>query len=277
MPPKKKAATASKAVDPEKLTVPKLKAELKKLGLETDGLKAVLVARLKEALAGGGDAPAETPEPKDVPEPKATSKSPAKKSPTAKSPAKGKRAAKDEDKDPEPEPEPEPEPMQVDEPAPAPSPKGKKAKATAAAEADSPAKSPPSKRRKAEPAPAPEASAPAPAPEASAPEVSAPEASAPARHAPRLRGGLTVSAIASDELTKTAERAWRRGEGEPIGAWDESLVAKIYADELRGAAARPRRSACSCWRFRSTSSRTCGRISTRIPRRASTCSPSPRW
>ena len=93
MPPKKKAATASKAVDPEKLTVPKLKAELKKLGLETDGLKAVLVARLKEALAGGGDAPAETPEPKDVPEPKATSKSPAKKSPTAKSPARGKRAA----------------------------------------------------------------------------------------------------------------------------------------------------------------------------------------
>ena len=96
MPPKKKAATASKAVDPEKLTVPKLKAELKKLGLETDGLKAVLVARLKEALAGGGDAPAETPEPKDVPEPKATSKSPAKKSPTAKSPTRGKRAAKDE-------------------------------------------------------------------------------------------------------------------------------------------------------------------------------------
>ena len=42
MPPKK-AATASKAVDPEKLTVPKLKAELKKLGLDTDGLKAVLV------------------------------------------------------------------------------------------------------------------------------------------------------------------------------------------------------------------------------------------
>ena len=239
MPPKKKAATASKAVDPEKLTVPKLKAELKKLGLETDGLKAVLVARLKEALAGGGDAPAETPEPKDVPEPKATSKSPAKKSPTAKSPARGKRAAKDEDKDPEPEPEPEPEPMQVDEPAPAPSPKGKKAKATAAAEADSPAKSPPSKRRKAEPAPAPEASAPAPAPEASAPEVSAPEASAPARHAPRLRGGLTVSAIASDELTKTAERAWRRGEGEPIGAWDESLVAKIYADELGGGGRAP--------------------------------------
>ena len=38
MPPKKKAATASKAVDPEKLTVPKLKAELKKLGLDTDGL-----------------------------------------------------------------------------------------------------------------------------------------------------------------------------------------------------------------------------------------------
>ena len=38
MPPKKKPA-ASKAVDPEKLTVPKLKAELKKLGLEQDGLK----------------------------------------------------------------------------------------------------------------------------------------------------------------------------------------------------------------------------------------------
>ena len=71
MPPKKKPA-ASKAVDPEKLTVPKLKAELKKLGLEQDGLKAVLVARLKEAL-GGGNAP--EPAPESPAEPEAKTKS----------------------------------------------------------------------------------------------------------------------------------------------------------------------------------------------------------
>ena len=110
MPPKKKAATASKAVDPEKLTVPKLKAELKKLGLEQDGLKAVLVARLKEAL-GGGNAPEPAPESPAEPEAKTKSKSPAKaakaakappakaaksppaKSPPARAPARAKRGA----------------------------------------------------------------------------------------------------------------------------------------------------------------------------------------
>ena len=84
MPPKKKPA-ASKAVDPEKLTVPKLKAELKKLGLEQDGLKAVLVARLKEAL-GGGDAPEPAPESPAEPEAKTKSKSPAKAAKAAKAP-----------------------------------------------------------------------------------------------------------------------------------------------------------------------------------------------
>ena len=86
MPPKKKPA-ASKAVDPEKLTVPKLKAELKKLGLEQDGLKAVLVARLKEAL-GGGEAPEPAAEAPAEPETKTKSKSPAKatKAPPAKAP-----------------------------------------------------------------------------------------------------------------------------------------------------------------------------------------------
>ena len=84
MPPKKKPA-ASKAVDPEKLTVPKLKAELKKLGLEQDGLKAVLVARLKEAL-GGGNAPEPAPESPAEPEAKTKSKSPAKAAKAAKAP-----------------------------------------------------------------------------------------------------------------------------------------------------------------------------------------------
>ena len=51
------------SIEPDKLTVPKLKAELKKRGLEQDGLKAVLLARLKEAIGGveeslgGDDAP----------------------------------------------------------------------------------------------------------------------------------------------------------------------------------------------------------------------------
>ena len=38
----------------KKLTVPKLKAELTARGLDTDGLKPALLARLVEALAGAG-------------------------------------------------------------------------------------------------------------------------------------------------------------------------------------------------------------------------------
>ena len=49
MPPKKKQGAPAEA-KLEKLTVPKLRTELKKLGLDTNGLKVVLVARLKEAL-----------------------------------------------------------------------------------------------------------------------------------------------------------------------------------------------------------------------------------
>ena len=86
-------------VNPETLTVAKLKAELEKLGQPTTGLKAALVDRLKEALAGGGvaeeaaadPAPAETtkaPTPaKPSPDPK-PSPAPAK---TPASKAKGKK------------------------------------------------------------------------------------------------------------------------------------------------------------------------------------------
>ena len=91
MPPKNKPG-AAKALDPDSLTVPKLKLELKRLGLEQDGLKAALVARLKQGLLGG-DAPEQAPKPAAEPEPLPKSKSPAKpaKAQTAK-PAKSPAA-----------------------------------------------------------------------------------------------------------------------------------------------------------------------------------------
>jgi|Laugresbdmm110sn_1035088.scaffolds.fasta_scaffold137071_1 hypothetical protein len=56
-------------MQPSKLTVPLLRAELERRGLETSGLKAVLVARLEGALASetGAAAAAEA-----APEPAAT-------------------------------------------------------------------------------------------------------------------------------------------------------------------------------------------------------------
>ena len=56
----------------------------------------------------------------------------------------------------------------------------------------------------------------------------------------RRRGGLTVSSIESDKLMKIADRVWRRNkEGEPPRAWEEDVVADIYATELGGGARRP--------------------------------------
>ena len=252
MPPKKNPA-ASKAVDPEKLTVPKLKAELKKLGLEQDGLKAVLVARLKEAL-GGGDAPEPAPESPAEPEAKTKSKSPAKaakaakappakaakappaKSPPAKAPARTKRGAAAI------EPEPDPDPMETDAPAESPkaepakgkSAKGKSAKATKATSSEaeqpkpaSPPRSPPAKRRKAETPIAKEETKPLRPAEPREPEAAAKPAS---------RRGLTLASIESDALTKLAAKHWR---GDVAGAWDEKVVEKIYADELGGGSRAP--------------------------------------
>ena len=225
MPPKKKPA-ASKAVDPEKLTVPKLKAELKKLGLEQDGLKAVLVARLKEALGGGGEAPGDEPEPEAPAEPATKSKFPAKtaKSPPAKPVARGKRGAAAI------EPEPAPTPMETDEP-PVESPKAKSAKGKAAKEtkADekkpdppSPTKAPPTKKaRKAEvaalePKKAAATIAPVPTPmDKTKPKTS----------------GLTLATIESDSITKIAAKHWS---GKMNSKFDESVVQKIYTDELGG-------------------------------------------
>ena len=114
MPPKKKAATASKAVDPEKLTVPKLKAELKKLGLETDGLKAVLVARLKERSPAAATLRRRRPSRRMCPSEgdiKSPARSPRQPSPPLRQARRGMRQG------PRARAEPEPEPMQVDEPA----------------------------------------------------------------------------------------------------------------------------------------------------------------
>ena len=57
MPPKKRSNPASAAgsgpqVDPSKLKVQELREELENRGLETEGKKAELVARLEEALKG---------------------------------------------------------------------------------------------------------------------------------------------------------------------------------------------------------------------------------
>lgn len=97
-------------VDPEKLTVAKLKAELKKLGLDQNGLKAALVARLKEALTGAGNAE-EAPAPTlPVEDPPASPKPPKgggnKDAAAPKSPAKPKPDAGPSPGAPAPEPEP---------------------------------------------------------------------------------------------------------------------------------------------------------------------------
>ena len=80
MPPKKKQGAPAEA-KLEKLTVPKLRTELKKLGLDPNWLKVVLVARLKEALASDDGALAETAretEPAPASEPKSSAKAAAR-------------------------------------------------------------------------------------------------------------------------------------------------------------------------------------------------------
>ena len=52
MPPKKRSAAASADIDPSKLSVAQLKAELKKRGCPCAGAKADLVSRLQETLNG---------------------------------------------------------------------------------------------------------------------------------------------------------------------------------------------------------------------------------
>ena len=58
MPPKRKRTTKSDSITVDKakkLSVPQLKKELKKLGLDTTGLKKVLFARLSAALLSASD------------------------------------------------------------------------------------------------------------------------------------------------------------------------------------------------------------------------------
>lgn len=254
MPPKKKQGAPAEA-KLEKLTVPKLRTELKKLGLDTNGLKVVLVARLKEALASDDGALAETAretEPAPASEPKSSAKaaarSLAKQSPAKMPPGRSSRGARAEADTPKPASEPAPEPalepaperepyeMEVDAPA-----KrkieacGKGSKlAPDASKERPPARSPPGKRKKRDP---------------NVPVVSRGETTAPGqkirveplageKKKPRSGGGsgggLTVAAIASNALTVVAAKTWRRAEGEPIRPWDESIVVRIYVDELGG-------------------------------------------
>ena len=84
-------------MNPEALTVAKLKVELEKLGQPIDGLKAVLVARLKAALAGAEGAP-ETAAPAKAPAQKKekavkSPDPPAPKPAPSPAPAKGKKKA----------------------------------------------------------------------------------------------------------------------------------------------------------------------------------------
>jgi hypothetical protein len=67
-------------MDPSKLTVPVLRDHLAKRGLDTSGLKAVLVARLKDAIAADAAADAAAP-------PAAQGDSPAAAEPTPAAPA----------------------------------------------------------------------------------------------------------------------------------------------------------------------------------------------
>ena len=77
----------SAAMDPAKLTVPVLREHLAKRGLDTSGLKAVLVARLKDAIAAEAAAPpaaqGDSPAAADEPTPAA----PAAAAPVAVPPA----------------------------------------------------------------------------------------------------------------------------------------------------------------------------------------------
>ena len=56
-------------MDPKKLKVPELKAELAKLGLPQTGKKDELLARLEEALEAAAAAPAPPAEPEPAPAP----------------------------------------------------------------------------------------------------------------------------------------------------------------------------------------------------------------
>ena len=107
--------------DVPRMTVAKLRDALKKKGLDTAGLKAVLVDRLQEALRSDGGGAKQTPSPKP---------SPAKKSPKP-SPSRATKRKRDsmsepipapESADPAQVPEPEPEPVPETEPASAPTP-----------------------------------------------------------------------------------------------------------------------------------------------------------
>ena len=232
MPPKNKPG-AAKALDPDSLTVPKLKLELKRLGLEQDGLKAALVARLKQGLLGG-DAPEQAPKPAAEPEPLPKSKSPAKpakaqtakpaKSPAAKPAARGKRGAAAIE--PEPKTEPEPTPMETESPVE--SGKAKTGKGKAATEnggaakneekPSSPAKAPAAKRRKAD--------APAVAPK---PPVVAPSA-VPSQDKASRGGGSRLAKVEPDSIAEFAAKHWSGTES----IFDESVVQNVYDSELGG-------------------------------------------
>eukprot|EP00457_Paulinella_chromatophora_P004027 gb/GEZN01004037.1/.p1 GENE.gb/GEZN01004037.1/~~gb/GEZN01004037.1/.p1 ORF type:complete len:635 (+),score=148.15 gb/GEZN01004037.1/:24-1907(+) len=73
-------------LDPSSLSVPQLKAELKKLGLAVGGKKGDLVARLQAALSGGSEEEAPAPEP----EPPAPKKAKAEKKPSSSGKAEKK-------------------------------------------------------------------------------------------------------------------------------------------------------------------------------------------
>lgn len=205
------------------MKVADLKAELSKRGLDTKGLKGDLAARLSEALSREAVEPAATPVAESAPA------APEPEAPKADKMNVDKPAAVPEQAVPAPTP--------VAAPTPAAAPSSEPIAKVDRMEIDSVPAAPS--------APAPPTPAPIPAPTPAPKKAPAagkgkkfdkkPGDKKPGKHADKNKaagpGGLTVSDILGDELTKLSLEYWAGPQKKPYSA---EIVERVYKTELAG-------------------------------------------